>query len=329
MINCSKEDFFNTSEFRYIVFPVIYSFIFALGLPANLAALWFLIRRNSNKELSEVKIYMINLTAADLLFIIFLPLWIKYYIQEGNWTSSSFLCSLNGSLFYINTYSSVYFLALISFNRYRAVVHPLRAAQLRQKMRGFIISTGIWIVTIAWSLPVLIYHKEHLNRSNNSNKFRCFENYQDMNSVFKLKVTHSLVLICFVIAFGVVIVTCILILQVLSATQQALGSAQRNLKNRAFRMVIAVMMIFIICFVPHHLLQVPWLLLVLDVWKTEDCKFRKNINDIHQVTSCLMSINCILDPIMYCFLTTNFKQYITQFMQTCRALCSLRRTSGN
>ncbi|XP_067845329.1 platelet-activating factor receptor-like [Heptranchias perlo] len=321
--NCSEKHFYDTSEFRYTFFPIIYSFLFIVGLPENIAALCFLVRDKSNKGLSEVKIYMISLTVADLLFVIFLPLWIDYYYYRGNWRSPRFACSLCGSLFYINTYSTLFFLALISFTRYLAVSQPVRAAQSKQIVRGFVLTALIWAVTICVSLPVLITNKQHVVELNGSN-VRCFENYRNQSTKTQLLIIHLLMLLGFTITFGVVIANSVLVLRKLSADQGLLGISQGRLKKRAFRMVITVLAIYMICFLPYHLVQLPWMLLVLDFWKSDDCTFRKSVNDVHQVTLCLMCINCVLDPIIYCFLTANFKDYLKELTQSCRSKCILR-----
>ncbi|XP_067900726.1 platelet-activating factor receptor-like [Heterodontus francisci] len=312
--NCSEEHFYDTSEFRYQFFTIIYSFLFIVGLPENIAALYFLVRSTANKRLTEVKIYMISLTAADLLFVTFLPFWIDYYYREGNWAFASFMCSLCGSLFYINTYNTIFFLAFISFTRYLAVSQPVKTAQSKQIKRGFALTAFIWTITLFFSLPFLIDNESHLNRKDS--KISCFENYREGKIL--ILIIHLLMLLGFFLSFGVVIANRVLILRKLSVDQEKLRTSQSRLKIRAFRMVFTVLIIYVICFLPHHLVQLPWVLLVLNFWQSDDCAFRKTVNDVHQVTLCLMCINCILDPILYCFLTENFKQYLKELTQSCR-----------
>uniref|UniRef100_UPI00398E3879 platelet-activating factor receptor-like n=1 Tax=Pristiophorus japonicus TaxID=55135 RepID=UPI00398E3879 len=320
--NCSEEHLFDTSDFRYTLFPVIYSFLFIVGLPINIAALVFLVRNKATKRLTEVKIYMISLTVADLMFIAFLPFWIDYYNRGGDWKFHSFMCSLCGSLFYINTYNTVFFLALISFTRYLAVYRPVKAARSRRILRGFISTAVIWLATICFSLPTLINSQRHVVRADDG-MLRCFESYKQPSTKTELLVMHLLILLGFLASFGVVIANSALILRRLSVDQQLLRISQGRLQKRAFRMVLLVLTIYLFCFLPHHLVQLPWLLLVLNFWKSTDCAFRRIVNDVHQVTLCLMCINCVLDPILYCFLTVNFREYVKGLTQSCRSKCTL------
>ncbi|XP_038659246.1 platelet-activating factor receptor-like [Scyliorhinus canicula] len=320
--NCSEEHFYDTSEFRYTITSVFYSFLFIVGLPVNITSLWFLVR--GKKGVTEIKIYMISLTVADLLFVIFLPFWIDYSYRKGNWIFSSFMCSLWGSLFYINTYNTILLLALISFTRYLAVSQPVKVAQSTQNVRGFTLTALIWTTTIGAALPTLINHKQHVIGANGSN-LRCFEYYQEEGTKIEVLIIHLVMLLGFIIGFGVVIANSALILRRLSIDKKTLGPSHR-LKTRAFRMVLAVLVIYIVCFLPYHVVHLFWTILVLNFWKPVDCTTRKSVNDVHQVFLCLMCMNCILDPILYCFLTTSFRQYLNELIQSCSRKGTTRRS---
>ncbi|XP_078412868.1 platelet-activating factor receptor-like [Cetorhinus maximus] len=309
--NCSEEHFYVTSGIRYTASYVFYSFLFIVGLPLNIASLCVLTR--SIKGLTEIKIYMISLTVSDLLFVTFFPFWIDYFYRGGNWIFSSFTCSLWGSLFYINTYTTIFFLAVISFTRYLAVSKPVKVAQSRQNARGFALTALIWTTTICFSLPTLINHEDHINETNEKH-LKCFEYYRKKDIKTKLLSIHVLMFLGFIVGFGVVITNSVLILRRLSNDRRTFRSSQK-LKVRAFRMVLAVLVIYIVCFLPYHMIHLPWTLLVLNFWESGDCTFRKSVNDVHQVFLCLMCINCILDPILYCFLTTGFRQYLEELTQ--------------
>ncbi|XP_069788163.1 platelet-activating factor receptor-like [Narcine bancroftii] len=321
-MNCTN---FEVSEFRNPFFVVIYSILFIVGLPGNLAAFYYFVHNKAKKRLTEVKIYMISLALADLLFIVFLPFWIDYYSHGGHWRFSDFLCSFCGSLFFINTYNTLFFLSLISFTRYLAVSRPVKVAQSKQIQRGGVITVIIWIGTVSPSLKVLVNNKSHIIEINNSK--RCFENYFDRDVKTQLLVIHSLMLLGFVLTLGAVIANSVLILRRLSVDRTVLGLHQSKLKKRAFRMVLRVLVVYLVCFLPYHLIQLPWVMLVLDVWESSDCVLRKAFNDAHQVTLGLMTINCALDPIVYCFLTKDFKQHLRDLTRYYMGNCTLKSSS--
>ncbi|KAK7153081.1 hypothetical protein R3I93_011095 [Phoxinus phoxinus] len=306
---------FIDSEFRYTLFPIFYGIVFVLGLLANCYALYVLHYLKESKAMNEIRIYMTNLTVADLLFVSALPFWIGYYVHNGDWKYSDPLCRITGTFFFINTYCSILFLTAISINRYWAVTRPLVAASSDCWRRGVIVSAAIWVVTLVASVKYLTDPGIQINKIKDKNISRCFEGYQgDTSGINAVAVTHFIIIGLFFLVFTLVIVCNILIARALlfhpiSQPQASTGKRPGGTKRRALRLLCAVVGVFVICFLPHHLVQGPWTLSVLNLtsWSMET---RQSLNDAHQITLMLMGINCLLDPLVYCFATTKFRKYI-------------------
>ncbi|KAF4102279.1 hypothetical protein G5714_017079 [Onychostoma macrolepis] len=312
-VTVGKNNTFIDSEFRYTVFPIFYGLVFALGLIANCYALYVLHHMRESKAMNEIRIYMTNLTVADLLFVSALPFWIGYYMNHGDWKYSDALCRVTGTFFFINTYCSILFLTVISINRYWAVTSPLVAASSDCWKRGAIISAFIWIVTLAAAVKYLV--QRGIQEDNNIS--RCFEGYQneDVSNVNTVAVTHFIIIGLFFLVFLMVIVCNILIARALltqpiSQPRASTGKRPGGTKRRALRMLCAVIGVFVICFLPHHVVQGPWVLSVLHLRKDWNIKTHQRLNDAHQITLMLMGLNCLLDPLVYCFATTKFRKYI-------------------
>lgn len=328
---------FLDSEFRYQLFPAAYGIIFILGLFANLYVLFVLRCLREAKAMGEIRIYMTNLTVADLLFVCALPFWIGYYSRHGNWVYKDFMCRLTGSLFFINTYCSVLFLSAISVNRYWAVTKPLDAASSDHRRRGIIVSVVIWAVTIAMAIPYLVSP----GTNEDGNVTRCFEGYQNQTDQTKTIVaaTHFMIIGGFLVVFFLVVVCNLLIARALlsqKAPQSEMGSEKiqsrnshrtvsflskkpRGLKRRALQMLVAVVGVFVLCFLPHHIIQGFWTLAVLQIregWGHVDWDQNtlQVLNDAHQITLVLMGLNCILDPVVYYFSTRRFRRFIMAHM---------------
>lgn len=324
---------FLDSEFRYVLFPPVYGFIFIFGLLANIYVLVVIRYLREAKAMGEIRIYMTNLTIADLLFVCALPFWIGYYSRRGDWIYSDALCRLTGTFFFINTYCSILFLGAISVNRYWAVTRPLDAASSDHRRRGIIVCVVIWLLTISMSIPYLVAPGINVSKDN---KTRCFEGYQNENDADKKTVaaTHFAIIGMFFIIFFLVVVCNMLIARTLlsqPAPQTGLRSATmisaranmtlspskkpRGVKRRALQMLLAVVGVFVLCFLPHHLVQGLWTLAVLQIkegfghvdWSQ---KTLQALNDAHQITLVLMGLNCILDPVVYFFATRKFRRFI-------------------
>uniref|UniRef100_A0A3B4BGG9 Platelet-activating factor receptor n=1 Tax=Periophthalmus magnuspinnatus TaxID=409849 RepID=A0A3B4BGG9_9GOBI len=305
----ANDSSFLDSEFRYVLFPPVYGLIFILGLLANIYVLFVIRCLREAKAMGEIRIYMTNLTIADLLFVSALPFWVDYYSRHGDWIYSDFMCRLTGSLFFINTYSSILFLGAISVNRYWAVARPLDAVSSDRRCRGIVICVLIWLAIVGMSIPYLLSPGTNMD---SNGKTRCFEGYQDQTDSQKKTVaaTHFGIIGMFFVMFVLVIVCNLLIVQNL-LTQNP------GVKRRATQMLLAVVGVFILCFLPHHVVQGPWVLAVLQIqdgWGHVDWSGNtlQILNDTHQVTLILMGLNCILDPVVYYFATRKFRRFIME-----------------
>ncbi|NWI27267.1 PTAFR factor, partial [Sula dactylatra] len=143
---------------QFVLVPAVYCLVLCVGLPGNLVAL--LVFLQSGKVRKAIRIYLINLTLADILFNLTLPLWIPYYLAGGDWLLSEAACRLAGAAYYLATYSAVTFMALISFNRYCAVRAARRELPLtgrrgshRQQARAMVL--GMLLVFVVCVAP---YH---------------------------------------------------------------------------------------------------------------------------------------------------------------------------
>ncbi|XP_018422399.1 PREDICTED: platelet-activating factor receptor [Nanorana parkeri] len=326
-INSSTEDPCNVdSEFRYKFFTVTYSIIFIIGFVANSYVLWVFAKLYPAKRLSDIKIFMINLTVADLLFLVTLPLWIVYYNYRGDWVMPAFLCNVAGCFFFINTYCSVAFLGVISYNRFQAVTKPVEIAQSTARIKGICISTAVWIVVFGSSLYFLVTPGTNLVQTNDGlNYTRCFEGY-NLDNRDPVAVIHFILIAAFFVVFLIILICNVVIFRTLT-TQSVAAKQSVEMKRRALYMVVTVLGVFVLCFVPHHIVHGPWTLTVLRLWHENDCGFRQTLNDAHQITLCIMSTNCMLDPIIYCFLTKKFRKHLSERIQTMKRSRKLSRNT--
>uniref|UniRef100_UPI0037E73224 platelet-activating factor receptor-like n=1 Tax=Semicossyphus pulcher TaxID=241346 RepID=UPI0037E73224 len=339
---------FLDSEFRYVLFSVVYGILFILGLFANIYVLFVLHRLRDVRAVGEIRIYMTNLTIADLLFVCALPPWIGYYSSHGNWVYADFTCRVTGSLFFINTYCSILFLGAISVNRYWAVTRPLDAASSDHRRRGIIVCVFIWLLSLLMAVPSLASP----GTNTDTNVIRCFEGYHNQTDSDKKVVaaTHFAIIGMFFVVFFLVVVCNSLIARALlsqSPSQPEYMSEMTSrrsrtlcfpskrpsrVKLRTLQMLLAVVGVFVLCFLPHHVVQGPWVLAVLQIGQgwghvEWDQSTRQTLNDAHQITLLLMNLNCVLDPVVYYFATKKFRGFIMAHIKKLKQVDGCRKTS--
>ncbi|XP_053230151.1 putative P2Y purinoceptor 10 [Podarcis raffonei] len=285
-------------HFQASLYAVIYIIIFVPGLLGNSIALWVLC--HFIKKRSKAVVFMMNLAVADLTHVVSLPLRMYYYINHS-WPFGGFLCQLCFYLKYLNMYASICFLTCISIQRYLFLLHPFKAKDWKCRY-DVAISAAIWTVVGAACLPLPILRSPRL--SNNTNI--CFADLE----VQRLSMGASITLVivaefCAFVAPVVIVIYCTWKMR--QSLQEPHSPLQHtNEKQKAWHMILGCAAVFFICFTPYHV-NFPIFMMVKQNMVT-NCSVRRRALYFHPISLCLASLNCCLDPILYYFMTSEFRE---------------------
>nr|XP_046261587.1 putative P2Y purinoceptor 10 [Scatophagus argus] len=81
-------------------------------------------------------------------------------------------------------------------------------------------------------------------------------------------------------------------------------------KRRALRMVLSCSALFLFCFAPYHVNFLLYLMVSQDI--VSHCATKLVVHQFHPVSLCLASMSCCLNPVLYYFLTAEFRQHLTK-----------------
>ncbi|XP_019739823.1 putative P2Y purinoceptor 10 isoform X1 [Hippocampus comes] len=76
-------------------------------------------------------------------------------------------------------------------------------------------------------------------------------------------------------------------------------------KQRALRMVLSCTFVFLLCFAPYHINFLLYLMVQQNL--VSECATRLAVRQFHPVSLCLASLSCCLNPLLYYFLTAEFR----------------------
>ena len=133
---------------------VSFSFILVLSLIGNILVLVVV---KLNRRMHSVANYLIcNMSISDLIITLLPMTWevvsLSHY-PDGRWPMGAFMCSLTYLCVYISVASSILSLALISFDRFFAVLFPLKQIITRKSL-PFLLFV-IWTVSFAFASPAI------------------------------------------------------------------------------------------------------------------------------------------------------------------------------
>ncbi|CDQ87865.1 G-protein coupled receptor 4-like [Oncorhynchus mykiss] len=287
-----------------IYLPVIYSIFFIIGTPLNLMALFGLYRLIKSENVLPV--YVINLLLSDLLQLFTVPLWIDYYRRGHSWRFGSTSCQLLGVSFYISIYTGIAFMCIIALERYLAIAKPLRFQALRKLKFARWIALSIWVVVAV--PPSIVLHKMQPN----DNHTLCIESYPSKEGfiIYRL-ITLSL---SFIIPLAFIVILHRKTLRSLSA----IGTLGREEKHRIRGLLILLMVIFILVLGPYHITGcVKYIGLLLH---GDACEWEKTVFVPYQLGRGLLSLNSVLDPILYTFLRSDFRAAAGHYLPCLRRM---------
>ncbi|XP_057583228.1 probable G-protein coupled receptor 25 [Hippopotamus amphibius kiboko] len=137
--------------------PALYLAAFALGLPGNALVLWLLAGRRGPRR--PVDTFVRHLAAADLGFVLTLPLWAAAAARGGRWPFGEGLCKLSSFALAGTRCAGALLLAGLSLDRCRAVGRPLAARARRAPCRASAACAGVWAAALAAGLPALAFRR--------------------------------------------------------------------------------------------------------------------------------------------------------------------------
>ncbi|NXS08854.1 BKRB2 protein, partial [Neodrepanis coruscans] len=278
-------------------------FIFILGTIENSFVLTVLCFHKSSCTVAEI--YLANMALADLLLVCVLPFWAINISNSFQWPFGLFLCKAVNIMSYMNFYSSIYFLTLVSIDRYLALVKTMSLGWMRRTVCAKWNSFIIWICALLICSPTMLFRNLHYFKEYNITA--CALIYPA--SYWELTNNCLLNIVGFVIPFCVITYCTTQIIKALRSNElQKMKVVQRE--RKATILVLTVLLLFIICWLPF---QISTFIDTIHYFEPT-LKCLENINEIvtQIATYCAFSNSC-LNPVLYVIVGKHFQKKAVEF----------------
>uniref|UniRef100_A0A087X7I4 C-X-C chemokine receptor type 3 n=1 Tax=Poecilia formosa TaxID=48698 RepID=A0A087X7I4_POEFO len=315
-------DLKNGTYFESLFIPTLYSVAFVVGVLGNGLLLGVLFQ--SRKRWSVTDTFILHLAVSDVLLLLTLPLWAAQAASEAGWELGTALCKITGTVFTINFYCGIFLLACISVDRYLSIVH---ATQMYTKRKSWVVHAScvlVWLFSAILSIPDWIFLEDTEDvRQNRKSCVREYSKYTtNAEKMMKLKMAarwlyHAVGFLfpSFVLVFCY---SCIL------------GCGTKGLrKQRAFKVIVAVVAVFFICWTPLNIT------LIVDTIHQNNnsgtaCGTRTSLQIARLVTESLGYLHCSLNPILYAFVGLKFQHQLLNILRSmgCKLKTSLKSESS-
>lgn len=298
------QDFSRTQTSTRFVLVAVNILICVIGLGGNSLVIWIC---GCKMKTTVITIWYISLAVSNLLFCAILPLEVFYMITL-HWPFGQVLCKLTSSALFLNMYSSVFLLVLISADRCVMISFPVWSQNHRtvQKASGAVFL--MWVLSAILTFPSLIFRQTTVSGS----VTQCFTKYSDHSR--HQAVVLSRFICGFLIPFLMILSCC-----------TVLGMKLRNLtikSTKPYKIMVALILSFFCFWVPYH----TFVLLELDLESHNLEVLETGLN----VGTTLAAANSLISPILYVFIGNDFKRTLKRSLTSRfeEAMADELRTGG-
>ena len=277
--------------------PPLYSAVFVMGLIGNILVVLVLMQYKRLRSMTSI--YLLNLAISDLIFLFTLPFWIDYKVKD-DWVFGDAMCKLLSGFYFVGLYSEIFFIILLTVDRYLAIVHAVFALQARTVTFGIITSIVIWVLAILASLPGLYFSKTQWEFSHYTcslhfppESFTRWKQFQALKlNIVGLVLPLLVMIVCYT---GII---------------KILLRKPNEKKAKAVRLIFVIMIIFFLFWTPYNLSV--FIFAFQDSLFTRKCEQSRQLDLAIQVTEVIAYTHCCVNPVIYVFVGERFRKYLRQ-----------------
>ncbi|XP_062298864.1 somatostatin receptor type 5 [Scomber scombrus] len=225
-----------------ITMAILYLVVCILGLAGNSLVIVAILKLD--KMSSATTVYIFNLALADGLFMVGLP-FIASQNFQNHWMFGDIACKVVMVLDGINQFTSVFCLTMMSIDRYMALTYPLRFAHWRTPRCAKIVSAFLWLFSLLTILPMALHFS--------AERGLCIPEL--VSGTWWLGVLSYTFVMGFALPFTVMTASyTALLLTLKSKRLQATtpNPESHRLEKQVTKMVVAVVVVFGICWLPFY-----------------------------------------------------------------------------
>ncbi|XP_028448481.1 atypical chemokine receptor 4 isoform X1 [Perca flavescens] len=298
---CEKGD---VRSFAALFLPIMYTMCLVVGLAGNGLVVGVYAYHKRLKTMTDA--FLTHLAVADLLLLFTLPFWAADATR--GWELGEAICKIVSACYTVNFTCCMLLLACISLDRYLALARAQGKDQSWRLQRIFTrrhcwkMCLVVWATAFVLGLPDLILSEVRWA----SNRSVCLPIYPpSMARGGKAALEIAEVLLGFLLPF-LVMVMCY---WSVGRALKGLPVESRGKKWKAIRVLLIVVGVFVVTQLPYNVLKVYRAMDSVYALVTH-CGTSKVLDQATQVTESLALTHCCLNPILYAFVGSSFRQHM-------------------
>ncbi|KAM3923164.1 putative G-protein coupled receptor 33 [Leptodactylus fuscus] len=315
--NTSQAETFTAIATSKIICLPILLITFLFGLVINTLYLWILcfrMRRNPNI------FWFSHLTLCNLIFILVIPFLAVMILFYPHWVLGEFMCKFLNFLLSFSMFGAVFFLTVISVDRYWLVFHPHFYRKHIHARQSSIICLVIWGLAFLCGSPYLVFRKVRRE----TNVTICYNDYSLTGKPAteqEVKVKWAILSIRLLVGFFIPLVI-ITICYLKIAFKIKIENFTKS--KKPYKIISIAIISFFISWAPYHV----WYGMSIHTKFFRETTLQA-LKVLAVVTACF---NACFTPVLYLFIVEKFKDIfkksILSIVQTALNDAFLRSTDN-
>ncbi|XP_018959910.1 C-C chemokine receptor type 2-like [Cyprinus carpio] len=295
----------NTKAFSEVFLPTLYSLVFILGFIGNGLVVWVLIRYRQKSNMTDVCLF--NLALSDLLFLVSLPFWAQSAIDE--WVFGKFMCHFITGLFTLGLYGSIFFMVLMTLDRYVVIVHAHSIFSRNRSVKmGLVLASFVWMLSLFVSLPNIIFaQSKHETNTKASCKSEFPKDTAWMSFTYLKMNLLTLIIPLIIMSFCY------------SRIIPTLLSIKSQKRHKVVRLILAVVVVYFLFWTPYNI--VVFLMYLQKHGYLLACEWHTSLSLAMQWVETIALSHCCLNPIIYAFAGQKFRRAVLKVLKEQFPLC--------
>lgn len=278
------------------------SAVFAVGLLDNAVAVFMLVRYKGLKNVGSI--YLLNLAAANLCFLLPLPFW-AHAAALGESPGDGTCRALVG-LHSTGLYSETLFNILLLVQGYK-VFSPGRLSSALTSVPGSVVTSILaWVIAIALSLPESVFYRPERGRE----KPKCAFGKPHFLPIEEPFWKHFLTL-----KMNVLVLVFPLLVFIFCCGQLRKTQTTRERQNDLRKLVLAITGVFLWMWAPYGIV-----LLLFEFREHSSLQDEKNSYHLEasiQVTQLIATAHCCVNPLICLLFDKAFTSYLCSLFPQC------------
>ncbi|XP_051156529.1 tachykinin-like peptides receptor 99D [Leptopilina boulardi] len=295
---------------RQMIWTLLFAGMIVVATGGNLIVIWIVLAHKRMRTVTNY--FLVNLSIADAMVSTLNVIFNYTYMLNSHWPFGNLYCKISQFIAVVTICASVFTLMAISFDRYMAIMNPLKPRLGRKAT--LCIALAIWIVGVVLSFPMLLFFRTFTHTFTNGEvRVICYSQWPKESHEYLYNVIFMI--LTYFLPIGSMTFTYARVGLELWGSQSIGEATQRQLDNirskrRVVKMMIVVVVIFAVCWLPFHMYFIITSYL-------PEITTGPYVQEIYLAIYWLAMSNSMYNPIIYCWMNSRFRRGFAQFFSWC------------